>query len=1000
MELAQIDWLQRATGVAIEIPIDKMPDPPAEDPPLSPQKITEKKTAARDDMAKKANLNKLLAEELRKVEERKQFLLANAARVIDPLKPVLRKVNDIGFEAEQQTKTMGISHKKTVQRDFIAKDGDVSTSGDVRDKKNATLTKGGEKIDPGKFNSKASDKELKERKEAFKKQQEVVRAVEDAYGVLRGLRDELLSETMVLMKPNKDGTALEPGPKMALFTQDEIILEVFDPLVRSKILPDAFIEDAYSRTQAMLDATNELYKQDLTDSTKFTGRGIAAMGKGFVDMASGVCSCVLEATGLINANEVNISAALTGATELAKLAIDTGDAIDTARRTEKFDKKGLIALLDQLPDIAGQIVGAATGDSKLQKVVADSATAGELLLSAAISHNYDDSSKAMGKFLGSMVSSILDGYAIKMENDTSQQSKDDGNRNTAIKDTLGKLLGTVMGDGAPVIGKLIIEGKFAKAKGQFARIFLDAAAQIPTLMTDFQVMDGKTKDNLTGMIQGQTSGLGSDQVSNNGTITDAKVKDFSTEQNLEYDRNSDLQSNQSNVAKDNAKTAGSSIDATVPKDPSPGKQPDTPEQIKAKEELAALKKKFQKEEETTLRDEIEGDAEAELEAFKARMRGDDKTSRNQNTIDKMIADLKRDQAIMSTLIAVGTGGAAIAGKFVSYAAIGTEAIQLAANAKLAYEKMRAAYEFNQNLKDARETASAYGTAIDNFFKNAKFQLTAASINVAMNGVKLIIAAVAAAVPHAAPAVPAAAALSSGVNAVLGGIKQSKLKKSWQVTKMALADPKNRRLGLKARKMNPTLAKYTIAYGAMEEDPIAVGMAVDCGLTEEALKNPTANVAKVKAYLEAKFPDDGTVVGYWEGDDGWNKDLPDPKLTSATLAKLYKVIGEAFPAVGVVPPGPLAGLVAMATKPVPKDAEPEVWLERSELLRELDTAFVKAGSDAAKVAAEAVKGGSQGGKAPPSPKKIAPVFAEFADLAAEQAFDSWAKAQPKPEKETV
>jgi hypothetical protein len=53
-----------------------------------------------------------------------------------------------------------------------------------------------------------------------------------------------------------------------------------------------------------------------------------------------------------------------------------------------------------------------------------------------------------------------------------------------------------------------------------------------------------------------------------------------------------------------------------------------------------------------------------------------------------------------------------------------------------------------------------------------------------------------------------------------------------------------------------------------------------------------------------------------------------------------------------------------------------------------------------VAAEAVKGGSQGGKAPPSPKKIAPVFAEFADLAAEQAFDSWAKAQPKPEKETV
>jgi hypothetical protein len=959
MELKQITWLQDATGATISVPVDLMPEPTEQDPPLSKQEITQKKPEARDAAAKKANMRKLLADESRRNEDRKQFLLANAQRVIEPLKAVLQEAFDIGFEAEQQTKTMGISHKKTVKREFIAKDGDVSKSGDVQDMQNAKLMKGGKVLDKAESGKVALE-------------------VEKAYGVLRGLRNELLGEKIVVRKPNKEGTALEDGATVNLFTQDEIISELFDPLVRSKILPDAFIEDAYSRTQAMLDATNELYKQDLTDPTKFTGRGIRDASKGFVDMASGVCSCVLEATGLINANETNISAALTGATELAKLAIDTTDAIDTARRTSKFDKKGLIGLLDQLPDIAGQIVGAATDSSSIQKVVTDSATAAELLVSAAISHNYDDSSKAIGKFLGSLATSIIDGLAIPLSKDKSQGGTDEKNRNTLIKDILGKALSTAMSDGAPVIGKLIIEGKFAKAKGQFARLCLDAVSQFPTIMTDAQVLGGAKKDNLTGMVKGQTSGLGSDQVSNNGTTTDAQTQDFTTEQNLEYDRNSDLQSDQSSFAKGSIKSMQSGIDGTAPKDPPKGKQPETPEQIKAREKLEALKKQFEKEEEKELRDEIQEDADEELKAFKARLRGDDKTSRNQHTIDKMIADLKRDQAIMSTLIAVGSAGAALAGKFVSYAAIGTEAIQLAANAKLAYEKMRAAYEFNQELKGARETANAYGTAIDNFFANAKFQLTAASINVALNGVKLIIAAVAAAVPHAAPAVPAAAALSSGVNAVLGGIKQSKLKKSWQATKKALQNPKNRRLGLKARKMNPTLAKYTIAYGAMEEDPIAVSMALACGLNEQTLKNPSSNVAKVKAYLEAKFPDDGTVVGYWE-EDSWEGNLPDPKQNSVTLAKVYKVIGDTFPPVGKVPPGPLAGLVAMVSKPLAKDAPVEDWQERSELLKELDAVFIKVGKETAQVAGSS---------------KIATVFGEFADLAAEDAFDAWTKTMPR------
>jgi hypothetical protein len=164
------------------------------------------------------------------------------------------------------------------------------------------------------------------------------------------------------------------------------------------------------------------------------------------------------------------------------------------------------------------------------------------------------------------------------------------------------------------------------------------------------------------------------------------------------------------------------------------------------------------------------------------------------------------------------------------------------------------------------------------------------------------------------------------------------------------------------------------------------MALACGLNEQTLKNPSANVAKVKAYLEAKFPDDGTVVGHWEEGKGWESELPDPKLNTVTLGKLYKVIGKKFSMVGTVPPGPLVGLVALVSKPLPNDAAIEAWQERSELYKQLDDMFVKVGAEAVKTAGS---------------RQVATVFAEFADLAAEAAFEAWAKAQPqKVEEETV
>ena len=255
----------------------------------------------------------------------------------------------------------------------------------------------------------------------------------------------------------------------------------------------------------------------------------------------------------------------------------------------------------------------------------------------------------------------------------------------------------------------------------------------------------------------------------------------------------------------------------------------------------------------------------------------------------------------------------------------------------------------------------------------EFQITAATLNGAMNGLKAVISVVAAAVPHAAPAVPAASAVQLALSTTLQGIQTAKLRAASQMTKKAFRDPKNRRLGLKVRKMNPTLAKYTIGYGAVEEeDPIAVSMAIACGIDEEVLKNPGTNVAKVKAYLEAKFPDDGSVKGHWE-EDSWQENLPDPAVTMIALAKLYGAVNEHYKMIAKVPPNDLAGLVAVVQKKIdPKETRPEMWQERCELLKQVDQAFVRAGKTAAKQA---------------EASDIASVFAEFADAAADLALEA-------------
>jgi hypothetical protein len=196
---------------------------------------------------------------------------------------------------------------------------------------------------------------------------------------------------------------------------------------------------------------------------------------------------------------------------------------------------------------------------------------------------------------------------------------------------------------------------------------------------------------------------------------------------------------------------------------------------------------------------------------------------------------------------------------------------------------------------------------------------------------------------------AVSAVQAGTAAKYALDNRQAIVKAWGVTKKALEDPKNRRLALQARRLNPTLAKYCIAYGAEIKDPVAVRMAGDCGLDNDTLADKNSKADAIKKYLEARFDDDNKVTGSFKESDGWVKKLPELELKSAIVFQSYRVMYDAMKDLAkykdvfrneeIVPPKDLIGyLRTLEQQKLPDDAEEKVMEERLLLIGNLQNGF--------------------------------------------------------------
>jgi len=253
----------------------------------------------------------------------------------------------------------------------------------------------------------------------------------------------------------------------------------------------------------------------------------------------------------------------------------------------------------------------------------------------------------------------------------------------------------------------------------------------------------------------------------------------------------------------------------------------------------------------------------------------------QRSIETLIAKLQRDKEIVKLVNTLGSTLTGLAGTSTNIAAWATEQltdvvsgqvgsalkaakliIKLAVNLKESVDRWRLFYKFKTDLERSKKAVSSLSSTIQGFFNNKKEQCTFHEMENALTCVQ-IAAAIVGTVPEpitmavgkAMSAVAAAAESALKVSQMI--YNEAKLAEGWAVTKEALNSPRDRVLGLKALRLNPTLGMHAIAWAALEKsppDPVARMMLDSLGINEQTIA-AGATEKKVRDYLTELLDED-------------------------------------------------------------------------------------------------------------------------------------------------
>lgn len=668
-------------------------------------------------------------------------------------------------------------------------------------------------------------------------------------------------------------TGLAAQDTVRLFDDDDIMRDFYTPMVREELVPETFVPSEYSATQKMIDGSNDPYIEECRSKGKEPERGLADLGKGVVNFSASMATAFLG---------TSTDAALI--TEGIALAIGVGiDGIDmmVEWKEDGFNPESLANIGDKVAQSVGKLVSGATGSDNtgtfIGGIVAGGARA--LVGSARVGDWVKNRLKGSTDDFpfGDLLDDFLKGAGGAMG---SLSGKDQGG--ASVNDTIAQQIFVKLGD---IIKSVDVEklkklppSKWGPAFGRLmVTVVISAEQAAGTIMaaeTKKQIDDKvvnpaeeKIKE-AEGKIKEAEAKV--EEAKKDPTLPEEKIQELENELKDAKETQEKVKTEQEEIKK-GGETGKREADLVAEK-----AEEDIKKQLEAAMEVLGEESDDKKIEQAQER------IQKEKEAYRKSLdrlgdMGDEGTPEDFKSIAKLIAKLQRDQKILAMATALSTASAVLVGELFAPLKAAGALVQFMANLHSAIEACQAWLAWRDSHDEASLANSPYATSIANFVKNQGDQFTHATIQAAL---KLLQAASATAENGYPPlkALTVAAQASAALEDTIYQFKRkTELRAAWKVTKAALSNPKNRKAGLVARKMNPTLAKYTIAYGAVvEQSPIAITAMNRCGLDRETLSRANSNVKEVKDYLQTLYKDDGILLGPIPVEG--KTSLPQPTLT--------------------------------------------------------------------------------------------------------------------------
>ncbi len=251
--------------------------------------------------------------------------------------------------------------------------------------------------------------------------------------------------------------------------------------------------------------------------------------------------------------------------------------------------------------------------------------------------------------------------------------------------------------------------------------------------------------------------------------------------------------------------------------------------------------------------------------------------RRADSLNKIVATYKRDEMMFNLAKKIATGGPSFVAQVVPEIVPGLGLVaaitQLVFSIGEAIKHAEQLVIWMDNVGDAKKARTAQMDAMLNRLGLQKKQLVIANIKVGIQAVKVAGEATKLA-GEAAPvgyAVAAGADLAESVLEVsVKVVEVAEMEKAWKDYKKALENPKNRKAIRAAMRSNPTLSKYAMAWGAVEDgNAVAKEAMRRCGLNARTLAQPETNVNKVVEYLEMIYADDPVLLRAVPVTDKWH-----------------------------------------------------------------------------------------------------------------------------------